>query len=559
MISGGAILWSNDYGIPTAGMTVLYGLIWSRSQKMSTLKSFSVISINASITALFLLSILTWGHAVDLMVYNFVDVRHDQWWYFGPWSANSRILSFEDLVKILLQLKMEFATLCILILITLRRPTNEYFLLLFTGISLLGGGLIATVGGHIYDYFFSFNNWSILVLLIGSISLLPTICSWVMSTHQPFTKTHRASILSKSLALILIVFSAFTVFIAYQKYTAELEKAEQSSHHVFIEELGSYLPIEWENHVTLARRAGSKNAIEEYWGLWSAVNKLTPSTPTDSLIHALGHKRQSYLNELLQMPELAITTEITFNDFETWGLSVNWWFYRHLLKNYEPETTSPSTIIWRKANQAAWKDAPCVVNNGTTPHITVGNGSPGYYDVLLSYKSDLGSRSLLLIRNNIIKLGWHDDYLSINQRGENVSFPVFVAENQKNKFDLQVVSMLDDLSSIKLISCQAAQINHDNNFLKPPIFSAFDLTDENWVNGIGRNVAGFFVVNGSANHPFLLNIGDNIQFVDGQIRRVEKIDASSRFVYYYLDGEPLDGKKVGYPNEIKRMGKMDSP
>lgn len=80
--------------------------------------------------------------------------------------------------------------------------------------------------------------------------------------------------------------------------------------------------------------------------------------------------------------------------------------------------------------------------------------------------------------------------------------------------------------------------------------AACNLTDVNWVNGIGRKFSGYFVVNTPEvrkNH----SIGGRVKLADGEVRKVVNIIESEKYINIYLDGSPMDGNQVGYPHKIE--------
>jgi anaerobic magnesium-protoporphyrin IX monomethyl ester cyclase len=80
--------------------------------------------------------------------------------------------------------------------------------------------------------------------------------------------------------------------------------------------------------------------------------------------------------------------------------------------------------------------------------------------------------------------------------------------------------------------------------------SPLDHTDENWLNGVARSWAtAFFVANSTYARKELV-VGAKITFADGTARKIvnTKEDGSSLMVF--LDGAPLDGAIVGYPQKF---------
>jgi len=94
-----------------------------------------------------------------------------------------------------------------------------------------------------------------------------------------------------------------------------------------------------------------------------------------------------------------------------------------------------------------------------------------------------------------------------------------------------------------------AYVWYDQNY-GVPHYHANNLTDVNWINGVGRSWAGFFVNNATENIE-RYHIGNKVRFINGDIREITQIIKSESFINIYLNGIPLDGEKVGYPNDIE--------
>lgn len=86
--------------------------------------------------------------------------------------------------------------------------------------------------------------------------------------------------------------------------------------------------------------------------------------------------------------------------------------------------------------------------------------------------------------------------------------------------------------------------------IAPPPTSAFDLTDANWDHGIARTVPGFFVTTTKENLK-QFQVGRRVRFSDGEARTIMRADQSGKYLNIYVDGTPLRGDLVGFPNLIK--------
>lgn len=78
----------------------------------------------------------------------------------------------------------------------------------------------------------------------------------------------------------------------------------------------------------------------------------------------------------------------------------------------------------------------------------------------------------------------------------------------------------------------------------------FNLTDQNWIKGVSRNIAGFFVVRDKIFEDMLLP-GVKIIISNDEARRITKVEKSDKYINVYLDGEALDPSAVVRPGGIR--------
>jgi peptidoglycan/LPS O-acetylase OafA/YrhL len=91
-----------------------------------------------------------------------------------------------------------------------------------------------------------------------------------------------------------------------------------------------------------------------------------------------------------------------------------------------------------------------------------------------------------------------------------------------------------------------------NNVIDKYSEQPFNFTDSNWVGGVGINFSGFFVTNNIENRGHYQK-GKLVKFSNGEVREILNISQSATgiFLNVHVNGNPLDGKKVGFPNKIK--------
>jgi radical SAM superfamily enzyme YgiQ (UPF0313 family) len=79
----------------------------------------------------------------------------------------------------------------------------------------------------------------------------------------------------------------------------------------------------------------------------------------------------------------------------------------------------------------------------------------------------------------------------------------------------------------------------------------YNCSDENWANGIARSWAAAFAVPGSAEAKRMLSPGNAARFIDGCVRRIIDLKENNGDLIVLLEGAPLEGSTVGFPNKIE--------
>ncbi len=76
-----------------------------------------------------------------------------------------------------------------------------------------------------------------------------------------------------------------------------------------------------------------------------------------------------------------------------------------------------------------------------------------------------------------------------------------------------------------------------------------DFTSDDWLHGIWHNSAGFSIPANAANQAAFVKDAQ-VTFADGQQRSVTMVFVVGPSMSVYVDGVPLDGNSVGYPNAV---------
>ena len=491
-IAGLAVLWSNDYGIPTAGMTGLFGLWWANRHSKKIIPAGLWMGGTGFIVAAIGMTILTGGHPIALLEYNFVDVAGDQYWYFGAWDEKNRLFGLADIYKILFPLGLiGLGGLLASTIIVVCRPTTENALLYAISWMLLGGGLIATIGGHIDAYFQAYEQLVVLIMLLTIMRFgwpwLVQRNNWLWQRWQTLP-THggqqRRVWLGMAVAVLAVIGARYGYYQHRHQYFASNEE------YAYVAAYDGYLHQDWHQHLNFIKANQNASVVEEYWGLWGAYTGAGQGAPVDSAIHAMGGVRDAFTEHLQTNPEFVVTTLPSMSVWATWNITANWWFYKPLLQQYAPQPTSLTTLVWQRQPTAySWPKVACAVEQATdtaTPAVVLPGATPGFYDVTVQYQADLQARSLLLIDTGIHKVIHKEGYLSINPEGNEVNVPVKVAQkltrdSKPPRFDFQVESkrevLIGNTDALTLQGCTARRISNDKYLIDLTDYGYWDFAD----------------------------------------------------------------------------------
>lgn len=541
---GVGMLWSNDYAIPTAGLLLVTAFWFLWHEKQLNVLSASLLLSSSLIMWLSLLAVATNGHFVSLFHYNFVSVARDQWWYFAPYSESSRVFSVVHLAHIILdeQAYLPIFVLSIVAFHFIKHPELRTAALFFTGLTLFVSSILATTGGHAGMYFVGFSYWGVLVLITEVVI--------VVRRRMP-VKAQKAEGLIKSAVLIacLLISVKSGTF-----YFSRASNAATDPERFYVPELGGFLPRSWEDYVTFARTHRSDPIIEEYWGIWSAVNQQLPLWPVDSVIHALGSIRPRAEEQLDNAQWIVSTRHITSPEWQPWNLSQNYWFYRKLFQSFTPIRLSPSTILWERKTAAgpAEHSIKCSVNDDRDG-LQLDAPSAGFYEVEARYQVGGAGRILILLQNHISYAMDADGHISLNPIEKNVIFPTYLEKAGLQELRSTVIG--SSKAWITFESCRARSLSfHYPDALQVPgeIQSAYFRTDKLWNRGLARNWAGFYIPN-AAPYKTPYKEGRTILLNDGSRRKIVKLQQVGEYLAVFLNGDPLDPNLVGLPSNFKAI------
>lgn len=448
ILTGLILLWTNDFAIPTAGLFAL--LLIVKAYYNQELKYLILYIFTALISWLVILSLVTLGHPIAILKYNFLDVTKDQWWYFSYYQTPKRFFNVFDIPKLFLPMTyLPLIVLAITACTAIKIRAIELTLLLWIGLVLFAGGAVASIGGHIGGYFDNFNLWGYMTFVIGLFRL----------SYLGFKKLPKPLLdndFNIAVTLIFCLFSLIIAINAYMKFKFEISMAKNNAKLYYNAELGGYVGKEWRDYFNFAKQNHDRKILEEYWGLWSAQQRIFPSWPVDSTIHALGDIRDIAASQIHQADFIITTRYQISNKIQPWNISENYWLYGELFKNWTPVFFSPTTVVWRKTQTPRlFKSIACIIDN-ENPALILKAPQPGFYEIDMNYVLSNSGRILLLVKNNISYAGDASGYVSLNPKATNFKFPVYIFQKGRNLLAIKVESKSN--YHLDITGCTARQI-----------------------------------------------------------------------------------------------------
>lgn len=82
-----------------------------------------------------------------------------------------------------------------------------------------------------------------------------------------------------------------------------------------------------------------------------------------------------------------------------------------------------------------------------------------------------------------------------------------------------------------------------------PASTPYNLTDSNWLGGVSRNNAAFFIRRTGINLS-VYKVGAKVKLSSSGIREIVRVDESASYINVYLAGDILSGEADGYPHQI---------
>lgn len=455
-LSGSLTLWSNDFAWSTSLLVTALFLVGAYRARELGIANAVLYAMAGLITAGALFFAACGGYPERMFAYNFLDVAQDQWWYFAMWEERYRIFSLQDLAKLILPRNVLAAAILVAVAAyAIRQRSLAVTLLLWVGLALAAGGVVASVGGYLGRYFDGLYFWAYVVVVVTFLRLF-WVGSWRFSSRGPLP--HELAGFAVHVPGALLVLSLAVFGKSYVGLHAARESAAASVDRFYVAELGGYLKSAWVPYVETARKLSNSVVFEEYWGVLSAIQRRTPDWPVDSVIHALGSKRELLASKVFSQADTIVTTRSSYSSiWQPWLVSENYWFYSPLFHEFEVVGMGPHTVIWRRGARQVFEPMDCQpAEQGAG--IVINVTKLGYAEIEVAYRADAEpKRKLVMLRNNINNVGGMRGYFSIDPSKMTLVFPAFFKETGPQALDFRVVPKRST-ALVHVAACQARRI-----------------------------------------------------------------------------------------------------
>ena len=328
--------------------------------------------------------------------YMFIDISQNQKWFFPAYNDSYLIFS--------LYFKKYILLISILICIFMRKKTIESFLIIATSSSLFLTGIISTLKGHFYiSYFHMFDFFSSIYIILFIISLIFDKYEYKFNKNIFIQRIQKNKSVYINLSVCVILICTFTC--VYIEYDHKRKSLDRDQRFIFISELGGFIDKKNQKTIEYIRKNKDLIFLEEYSGIPMAIVKQKPITNVDSIIHAMGRKRDSFHKNIKEDKiDIITSTNPESSPWMNWNMAQNWYFYKNLFINYEIDYKGYRILFWKKSkinNLASIKKVNCEIND-ENKSITINNGNNGFYSIDINYK--LKDKSLLLVDVNLYTL-----------------------------------------------------------------------------------------------------------------------------------------------------------
>ncbi len=396
-LGGAAFIWSNDYGIGSWLCSTLVFLfvicIYSPGGWKRKLREILLWLISGAAAIFVIIMLVSHGHITNWLTDTFGTGGY-QSWYYGYTRSRAYYLwnvdfSFETFL---------LACLCIYYLGRLYLSRKK----LESCVQYASLAFLSMCGFAVVNEYYLLSSNSLTEVAYAILFLL-TAYEIYHLLEQILDKKEKMA----GTVVCISIIAGVAAFVSSGQY--RILSFARDYRGTYAEELGGYIGDIYKDLKAAKEFTGDEKVFSTYASALEVMTDQFQPSGTDYIIHVLGDKsRQEYLETFREGDFRYVTTiKETYDEWEYWARSANWFFYRELYKEYHPVWSNIYQLFWEK-NEV---QEPYAVENWSTEiiqedrgkvtiRITGDSGFDGVADVLVRYASDRdGSLSSKLIWN----------------------------------------------------------------------------------------------------------------------------------------------------------------
>lgn len=376
---------------------------------LSALGIACIHALGIALTLLCLLSVISFGHPVNIIRYAFAEVPGDQFWYFG--GEPQGFLTYSNLLRNLTLPYMlsvyAWVSLCAGLIFTAARvgilSSNQKRVILYLAVYALLTN--STMLGYFYPTQ-AYPSVRVLVMLAVCLAVL-------LIVRRGHVKQPRQAWLKRALVTLVIAGVVIgTVHMLQFTKTYNTFSLISRVLHVSRDDTSSLLGPTWLETTATAEsviRSGNQDPQPMLWSTYSSIiemdmGQMHPSSQGhDYIIHALGSQRRNHYEQDFKatQPNYALTIRPSYSIFEEWLWSRHWGFYKQLVTDYEIVARTKPYFLWRKASQPTSINASSQPLEVTNDKLILPDNSSNKYrliEVTVEYRPDGLSNKLPLLK-----------------------------------------------------------------------------------------------------------------------------------------------------------------
>lgn len=573
-VSGAALIWSNDYGPPTAA-AFFCGAVFADAELRGQRRAFFFRAAPAACaSAVLILALATGGAPGEWLAYNLRGVAADQRWAFYLRVVEESASAALDVWLL--------AGVAIVFVFAVRSATGraragEPWLLVFTGATLAAAFLTTRASAQTR---YALPLVRVLLVAAPYLTFVALDALWLRLGSAHTRESARRLLGAAGVVLATFVLVAQTPLHAARLWPVSDRAllADSEALRIDVAELGGPAAASLDKLVALgqriraeAERAGvprEKRLFATYaTGLTVVADALQP-TRTDYIIHALGAERRAgYVADFVAAEPLYVATQRgPYADWELWARKHYWEFYRELYRNYDACDSSLEHLLWRRRDTprapasfdvhctpGAAGDEPAAVAISIEPANDRATGDVWVVDLELEFDAYPGHApdalarlqdGVLAIDRGVIGL---ERVVAVRADAGHLAIPVDVVVGAPASVVLRSVPAGRAPPRITGARARALAPRHELERVVRTQLVAAEHSDANWLHGVScaGGAAGFFVRDSFDLAE--LAPGMRLRFAGAGAHTVLRVEGPQ----VWVDGAPLEPRADGFPNWIE--------